>query len=90
MAWCGRRNESRPVRALTSGFFVAALYFARFWKESGDRLFAFFAAAFVLLGFNALALGLSTPKGDLRVVIYGLRLGAFLLILVAIYEKNRE
>ena len=39
---------------------------------------------------NSLALGLSTPQGDLRVVVYGLRLAAFLLILYAIFEKNRR
>ena len=82
----------RPVLsgALTAGFLVAALYFARFWKQSQDRLFLYFAAAFVLLGMNALALGLSTPQGDLRVVIYGLRLAGFLLILYAIYDANRK
>jgi hypothetical protein len=75
--------------ALAAGFFIAALYFGRFWRESRDRLFGLFAGAFVLLALNALALGLSTPQGDVRVVVYGLRLAAFLLILVAIYDKNR-
>lgn len=76
--------------ALTAGFLVAALYFARFWKQSHDRLFLFFATSFALLGLNAFALGLSTPQGDVRVVVYGLRLVAFLLILYAIYDKNRR
>lgn len=75
---------------LTAGFLVVALHFARFWKQSGDRLFLYFGAAFVLLGVNALALGLTTPEGELRLVVYGLRLAAFLLILYAIYDKNRE
>lgn len=75
---------------LTAGFLVAALYFARFWKQAHDRLFLYFGAAFVLLGMNAFALGLSTPQGDLRVAVYGLRLAAFLLILYAIYDKNRR
>ena len=30
------------------------------------------------------------PAGDVRVVVYGLRLAAFLLIIVAIYDKNRK
>ena len=76
--------------ALAAGFLVAALHFARFWTQSRDRLFLYFAAAFVLLGMNSFALGLSTPQGDLRVVVYGLRLGAFVLILYAIYDKNRS
>ena len=76
--------------ALAAGFLVAALHFARFWTQSRDRLFLYFAAAFVLLGMNSFALGLSTPQVDLRVVVYGLRLGAFVLILYAIYDKNRS
>lgn len=76
--------------ALAAGFFVIALHFARFWKDSRDRLLFWFAAAFSLLGSNALALGFSTPKGDLRFMIYGLRLVAFLLILYGIYDKNRR
>ncbi len=75
---------------LTAGFLVVALHFARFWRQSQDRLFLYFGAAFLLLGINALALGLTTAEGDFRVAIYGLRLAAFLLILYAIYEKNRE
>lgn len=76
--------------ALSAGFLIVALHFARFWTESRDRLFLFFAAAFFLLGINALALGLSDPQGDFRVAVYGMRLAAFLLILYAIYDKNRK
>ena len=75
--------------ALSGGFLIAALHFARFWSQSRDRLFLYFAGAFALLGVNAFALGLSTPQGDLRVAVYGLRLAAFVLILYAIYDKNR-
>ena len=32
--------------AIAMGFAVAGLYFLRFWRDTGDRLFAFFAAAF--------------------------------------------
>jgi hypothetical protein len=76
--------------ALAAGFLIAALYFARFWTESRDRLFFYFASAFSLLGISSLALGLSEPQGDFRVAVYGLRLAAFLLILYAIYDKNRK
>ncbi|HYH49599.1 MAG TPA: DUF5985 family protein [Acidimicrobiia bacterium] len=76
--------------ALAAGFVLAALHFARFWIESRDRLFLLFGAAFVLMAINSVALGLSTPEGDLRVVVYGLRLSAFVLILYAIYDKNRR
>lgn len=75
---------------LAAGFLVVALHFARFWTQSRDRLFLFFASAFSLLGINALALGLSDPQGDFRVAVYGVRLAAFLLIIYGVYDKNRK
>jgi hypothetical protein len=75
--------------ALAAGLLVVALHFARFWTASRDRLFLFFAAAFCLLGINAMALGVSDPQGDFRLVVYGIRLIAFVVILYAIYDKNR-
>lgn len=35
---------------------IAALYFLRFWRDTGDRLFAIFALAFLLLGITRLGL----------------------------------
>ena len=65
------------------------LYFLRSWRRSGDRLLAFFAAAFALFAANAVALGLTDPAGEVRVLLYAVRLVGFLLILVAIIDKNR-
>ncbi|HZS48439.1 MAG TPA: DUF5985 family protein [Blastocatellia bacterium] len=68
---------------------VAALFFLKFWRESGDRLFVFFMVAFVVLGFNWL--GLAATKGDeVRTWLYVLRLAGFGLILIAIIDKNRS
>lgn len=74
---------------LVAGYAVAGLFFLRFWRETRDRLFGIFAAAFWLLAAQRLALALSTdPNGD-QVVLYGIRLLAFVLILAAIVDKNR-
>ena len=35
--------------AISMGFLVISLFFLRFWKRSGDRLFIFFSLAFLLL-----------------------------------------
>ena len=75
---------------LAAGLLVAALFFLRFWRESADRLFGLFAGAFALMGANALALGLTSPNNEFRLVLYGVRLLAFLLIFYAIFDKNRE
>lgn len=70
--------------------FVAAGFFARFWRATRDLLFLGFAAAFTLEGLNRLAfLFLDKPSaGD--GVIYGVRLLSYLLILAAIANKNRK
>ena len=70
---------------------VVALFFLRFWRETGDRLFAMFALAFLLLGITRLGLAL-TPQDPTEghTYWYWVRLTAFLLILVAIVDKNRR
>ena len=73
--------------ALMMGYLVIALFFLRFSRESGDRLFAIFATAFFLMAVQRYALFYYGEVGDAWV--YGLRLVAFLLILFAIIDKNR-
>jgi hypothetical protein len=74
--------------AVTVGYLVAAGFFARYWRKTEERLFLIFAIAFALLALNqALAhalLVVSEPSS----FVYGLRVLAFLLILIAIVDKN--
>lgn len=74
--------------ALTTGYLVAALFFLRFRRESGDRLFTIFAAAFALLGIQRFALFYFGSGAG--VWLYSLRLVAFALILFAIIDKNAK
>ena len=68
---------------------VAALFFTMSWRRSGDRFFLIFALAFTLLGIERLILGiLNLPESPL-LSIYIVRLIAFLLIIMAIVDKNR-
>lgn len=76
--------------ALTLAFLIAALFFLRFWRRTGDGLFAAFAAAFVLLGLNQALLVLSNVPVEERSWLYLLRLAAFAVILGAIGFKNRR
>ena len=75
--------------ALVMGYFVAGLYFLRFWRDTRDRLFGIFAAAFWLLAAQRVALALTTDPTGEQVVLYAIRLLAFVLILAAIIDKNR-
>ena len=73
---------------LIMGYLVAALFFLRFWQQTADRFFAFFASSFALLAVQRMALVLVNIQEN-TVWLYGLRLVAYLLILAAIIEKNR-
>jgi hypothetical protein len=76
--------------SLSAASFVAALFFARFWRETLDRLFAFFAIAFALLAINWCALAFIPAENEARTIVYVVRLVGFLLILTAIVDKNRS
>ena len=65
---------------------TAALFFLKFWKKSGDTLFLFFSAAFALLGIERIV---SLVGKQPEFEGYVIRLCAFVLILVAIGQKNR-
>lgn len=75
---------------VAAGCFTAALFFLRFWKRTRDGLFLSFAGAFLLLGLGQTLLTLVGFRIEERNWIYLIRLAAFLLILFAIYRKNRE
>ncbi len=74
--------------ALAMGYLVAALYFLRFWRDTRDRLFLFFVAAFGLFAVQRTVLTLLQASAAVELSSYGLRLLAFLLILAAILDKN--
>ncbi len=70
--------------------FGIAVCFTRFWRQTTDRLFGMFAVAFALFGLNLLLLAAINPAHEARHLIYLLRLAAFLVIIAAIADKNRD
>lgn len=74
--------------AVTACFLVASLFFARFWRRTGDRLLLAFAVAFALLGINQALLTFVGNLVEERSPLYLVRLLAFTLIVVAIIRKN--
>lgn len=68
---------------------AVGLLFFRFWRETADRLFAYFGAAFALLAVSWTLLALVPAGHESRPYIYVVRLVSFLLIIAAIVEKNR-
>ena len=69
---------------------IAGLLFLRFWRKTADRFFLFFSIAFWLMALHRVVL-LVLRDGTEEYVSesYLVRLLAYVLILVAIWEKNR-
>jgi uncharacterized membrane protein len=76
--------------AIVMGYGIAGLFFLRFWRETRDRLFLAFAVAFWMLALQRMALIIvPEPATDTVTSLYLIRLAAFVLILLAILDKNR-
>lgn len=77
------------IGAIAMACFTISLFFLRFWRKTGDRFFSFFALAFFVEGMNRAILGLTTVPSEAEPFFYIIRLLSFLLILIAIVDKNR-
>ena len=71
------------------GSAAIALFFLRYWRQTGDRLFAIFALAFSVFAFSRVLLTILEEANEARPYVYLLRLAAFVLIIIAIVDKNR-
>jgi hypothetical protein len=79
------------IGAIAMASLIVALFFLRFWRSTRDRFFLYFALSFFIEGFNRIVLSpASAPADEVQdFVYYVLRLVAYGLILVAVWEKNR-
>ncbi|HEY8361184.1 MAG TPA: DUF5985 family protein [Ramlibacter sp.] len=75
--------------AIACGWLVAGLFFFRFWRHTRDRFFLYFALSFWLESGNRVALGLVANANEGHPGFYLVRLLAYGLILLAIWQKNR-
>jgi hypothetical protein len=69
---------------------ACGVFMFRYWRQSRDRLFAFFGLAFWLMCASWILLAVLNPVDDSRPYVYLIRLIAFLLIIAAIVDKNRS
>ena len=73
---------------VTMGHIVAALFFLRFWRRTGDWLFIAFAVAFLCFALTqALVVITGIPREE-QSWIYLVRLAGFALLAMAIIGKN--
>ena len=75
---------------LSMGFWVVAMFFARFWQRTRDRFFALFALAFFIMAVNQIPLLIIGEDWEFRSWLYVIRLAAFVVIIIAIVDKNRD
>lgn len=81
--------EQMLTGAIATGWLVAGLFFFRFWRQTRDRFFLWFALSFWLEAGDRVAIGLLTNNAEDNPAIYSLRVLAYGLILLAIWQKNR-
>lgn len=75
--------------AILMGCWVVGLFFFRFWRSTRDRFFAMFALAFWLLGLERVILAWLNLIDESHSLVYLIRTLAFLVIVLAIIDKNR-
>ena len=76
--------------AVAMASFVACLFFIRFWQETRDRFFVFFAVAFGVDAIARMTLALGGIAQENEPLFYLARLLTFVLIILAIIDKNRS
>lgn len=67
---------------------AVALFFLRYWRDTGDRLFLIFALAFVVFAVNRILLSALDDESEARTAVYLARAVTFGLIAVGIVDKN--
>ena len=82
--------EPMLLGAIACASFVAALLFWRYWHSSRDRFFLLLGASFGIEGLNRIHMALGPATDETEPLTYLVRLLAYGLILLAIWDKNRH
>ncbi|HWP20599.1 MAG TPA: DUF5985 family protein [Burkholderiaceae bacterium] len=67
---------------------IASLFFLKFWRQTRDRFFLLFALAFALDCVSRITLGVGAAATEHEPLFYAIRLVSFVLIIIAIVDKN--
>jgi uncharacterized membrane protein HdeD (DUF308 family) len=82
--------EGFLLGVIATASFTAALFFLRFWRYTRDSLFLAFTLAFVIEGLSRCAMMLFKHPNESSPWIYLVRLLAFVVIFLAIVNKNHR
>jgi hypothetical protein len=69
--------------------FVAGLFFLRYWFSTRDRFFLFFTLSFWIEAVNRVVMVATGSWNESAPLHYLVRLLAYALIVIAIWDKNR-
>ena len=81
--------EGFLLGVIVTASLAASAFFLKFWRQTHDKLFLGFSAAFAIEGVNRLAFLFLDNPNEGNPLIYSVRLFSYLLILAAIVNKNR-
>ena len=76
--------------AVSLGYLIAGMFFLRYWRKTRDSLFFRFGLAFGFFSISQILTSMLGPVDERTGYAYGLRILGFVVILVAIVEKNRS
>ena len=74
---------------LAMGDLIAGMFFLRYWQNTHDRLFLYFAVSFGLEVICRFLLIYTTYNSESEPLVYVLRLLSYVIILLGITDKNR-
>jgi len=78
------------VGAIAASCFVIGLFFLRFWKDTRDKFFLFFALSFFIEAVNRMSLVLFSNLHEASPSYYFIRVISYSFIIIAILAKNRR
>jgi heme A synthase len=75
---------------VAAGYFVATLFFLRFRRRTGERIFGWFAGGFAVLGLQPVTGWVLVKPGADEAELYVIRLVGFCLIIIGVAVANRR
>jgi uncharacterized membrane protein HdeD (DUF308 family) len=85
-------NAIQPMLqgAVAMASLTAALFFVRFWKQTNDLFFLLFGIAFGIDALTRVVIGVTQIPNENEPFVYLARLISFVIIILAIVQKNRR
>lgn len=80
--------EKMIIGATVMACFTITAFLINSWQRTRDRFFLFFAVSFFVDGAGRILMGVFDYPEETKPLIYLMRLAAFLLIIIAILDKN--